>query len=421
MRTTAFSIVALLIATVAFGDCGVERWPVKTLTDPEVFRVNTGVVPATVATLRGYSAPRPLPQAARVSPVETTFYSVTATLTDFKRETDGDYHLVLSDEAGRTMIAEIPSADCIGSGNSFAPMLLAARQAFEARFTPSESFQHAGVAVEIRGIGFFDYLHGQRGVAPNGIELHPVLSVNFNPIVIPAAPALPRRRAVAPVGGAGCAPPSLTMAAQPSTACASQPVQLSWQSSDPKATVTIDGVGTGLPATGSMTVAAATSAAYSGHATNACGAGPEGVAIVTIQSGASASLSVSPSSIQQGASATLTLTLAGATNWTLVSTLGNSFSASSGTANGTTSVTYTGSHAGTDTVTLSATGTCGQVQRTVGLTVSAPQPVPPPPPPPPPPPVGGLLCCDGTRSPTCFSCSSKQGCCSSHKGVCGCP
>jgi hypothetical protein len=25
------------------------------------------------------------------------------------------------------------------------------------------------------GIGFFDYLHGQTGVAPNGIELHPVL------------------------------------------------------------------------------------------------------------------------------------------------------------------------------------------------------------------------------------------------------
>lgn len=27
----------------------------------------------------------------------------------------------------------------------------------------------------IRGIGFFDFLHGQTGVAPNGIELYPVL------------------------------------------------------------------------------------------------------------------------------------------------------------------------------------------------------------------------------------------------------
>jgi hypothetical protein len=27
----------------------------------------------------------------------------------------------------------------------------------------------------ITGVGFFDVLHGQTGVAPNGIELHPLL------------------------------------------------------------------------------------------------------------------------------------------------------------------------------------------------------------------------------------------------------
>jgi hypothetical protein len=27
----------------------------------------------------------------------------------------------------------------------------------------------------ITGVGFFDYQHGQTGVAPNAIELHPVL------------------------------------------------------------------------------------------------------------------------------------------------------------------------------------------------------------------------------------------------------
>jgi hypothetical protein len=30
--------------------------------------------------------------------------------------------------------------------------------------------------VTITGVGFWDILHGQTGVAPNGIELHPVLS-----------------------------------------------------------------------------------------------------------------------------------------------------------------------------------------------------------------------------------------------------
>jgi hypothetical protein len=31
----------------------------------------------------------------------------------------------------------------------------------------------------VRGVGFFDKIHGQTGVARNGIELHPVLSIAF--------------------------------------------------------------------------------------------------------------------------------------------------------------------------------------------------------------------------------------------------
>jgi len=33
--------------------------------------------------------------------------------------------------------------------------------------------------VRITGGGFFDYIHGQRGVASTGIELHPVLDAEF--------------------------------------------------------------------------------------------------------------------------------------------------------------------------------------------------------------------------------------------------
>jgi hypothetical protein len=75
-------------------------------------------------------------------------------------------------------------------------------------------------------------------------------------------------------------------------------------------------------------------------------------------------------------------------------------------------------------VTLSVGSACGFVQRSAGVFVKPPSPPPTPPPstpPPTPPPSSGLLCCDGTRSPSCFNCASKQGCCSSHKGVCGCP
>jgi len=32
----------------------------------------------------------------------------------------------------------------------------------------------------VTGVAFFDVLHGQEGVAPNGIELHPILMIDFH-------------------------------------------------------------------------------------------------------------------------------------------------------------------------------------------------------------------------------------------------
>jgi hypothetical protein len=50
---------------------------------------------------------------------------------------------------------------------------------FNAQYTVTSSFQTANVPVTVTGVGFFDFLHGQTGVAPNGIELHAVLDVQF--------------------------------------------------------------------------------------------------------------------------------------------------------------------------------------------------------------------------------------------------
>jgi len=41
---------------------------------------------------------------------------------------------------------------------------------------PSSShFTSISGSASVTGVGFFDFLHGQTGVAPNGVELHPVL------------------------------------------------------------------------------------------------------------------------------------------------------------------------------------------------------------------------------------------------------
>jgi len=176
------SVISLFAAQSIFAQCGVERWSVKTGTDADIGLVNLSTSTATtIQSLRSLTAPATLPSNNRVQPTETTVFTLSATLTQYKLESDSDYHLVLSDSSGNTMIAEIPSPNCVGAGSPFGPGIQNARAEFDAKYTATSSFQTANVPVAIKGVGFFDFLHGQTGVAPNGIELHAVLDVVFNP------------------------------------------------------------------------------------------------------------------------------------------------------------------------------------------------------------------------------------------------
>lgn len=160
-------------------NCGVERWSVKTGTDPDASSVSFVSQSTTIATMRSWTAPSPIPSNNRVSPFETTVWTLNVNLLEYKFEDDSDYHLVLQDTSGNTLIAEIPNPGCVGSGSPFAADIINARMKFNAMFTASTSFQFANVPVQITGVGMFDFLHGQTGVAPNGIEIHPVLDISF--------------------------------------------------------------------------------------------------------------------------------------------------------------------------------------------------------------------------------------------------
>jgi hypothetical protein len=166
--------------------CGQERWSVKTGTDADSGSVDlTSPQKTTIAQLIALTPPRPIPASTRFSPTEKTVFVVNATLTDYKLEGgwhgDSDYHLVLQDEQGNTMVAEIPSPGCVGSGSPFAGPIASARTKFDSQFTATSSFQNANVPVQVTGVGFFDFAHGQHGAAPNVIELHPILDIVFNP------------------------------------------------------------------------------------------------------------------------------------------------------------------------------------------------------------------------------------------------
>jgi len=149
--------------------CGVERWTVKTLGD------RPSLLPASATTIK-FLTSRPAPSSLPSTrlPFERHIYRVTAAVTLDRLEDDGDFHLVLEDAVGRTMIAESPMASC------------------DRAATPQRQMASARAHVRlcsratVTGVAFFDFRHGQTGVAPNGIELHPILA--FRCLTASAAP-----------------------------------------------------------------------------------------------------------------------------------------------------------------------------------------------------------------------------------------
>ena len=82
----------------------------------------------TIASLSAITAPNPIPDGRRVQPTETTVWVLNATLKKYVRAYDSDYHMVLADDAGHTMIAEIPDPGCVGPGSPLAAGIVHASQ-----------------------------------------------------------------------------------------------------------------------------------------------------------------------------------------------------------------------------------------------------------------------------------------------------
>jgi hypothetical protein len=200
--------------------------------------LGVGIVPATIAELIRINRPLDMLPVNRIfsayqnkrrGPVEWIVWQIEGHITVVKLEDDGDYHLVVQGPSGDTMVCEVPTGTTkfIGSSpwlaniqaarkavdqrllahlspNDFVPLggILVPREAvpedlrrdmssllprsFE---TPPEGQESSMPAFQTRvnptparltGIGFFDAVHGQTGVAQlNGIELHPVLKIEW--------------------------------------------------------------------------------------------------------------------------------------------------------------------------------------------------------------------------------------------------
>src|SRR5215813_9092506 len=130
-RCLLLAVILLVVPSALFAQCGVERWSVKTGTDPDSGLVNlNSSTNTTVASMRAFTAPNPIPANNRVSPAETTQWVINATLTQYKLESDSDYHLVIQDASGNTMITEIPMPSCVGSTSPFLSAITNTRSKF---------------------------------------------------------------------------------------------------------------------------------------------------------------------------------------------------------------------------------------------------------------------------------------------------
>jgi hypothetical protein len=225
---SAFLLAILLIlaaSAAAQEPCGgVERWSVKMAADSDSSQINRQPINISIHDIGEIEKGEAIPadETERL-PTERSVYVVDGFLVKFKLEAgkkgDSDYHLVVTDEtltfapdSHHSVIAEIVDPDCVegrkhtvSSPTVFASEMATAKAALEAKF-PNRAegsgwTDGEGIPVRITGVGFFDRPHGQTGRAPNGIELHPVLSIEFNPTGGPSPGPAPAAATTMPNSG----------------------------------------------------------------------------------------------------------------------------------------------------------------------------------------------------------------------------
>ena len=157
---------------------GVERWAVKVLTDPSAPLVNYTPILTTIDSLI-HIPTSPDQNAPRMQGIEFQSYTVKCNITIKKNEDDNDYHLVLKDST-ETMIGEVPDPVCSAAASSaHVDEYIAARNWVNTNISP-DPVPNVNIApVDITGVAFVDFPHGQTGAAPNQMEIHPILNIHF--------------------------------------------------------------------------------------------------------------------------------------------------------------------------------------------------------------------------------------------------
>jgi hypothetical protein len=173
-------------ATTIPTGCAGPRTPVKILADGGNFDRTPQVT--TVGFLLIAERPDGLTNgSARVSPDEERVVEVNASLLGYSRTSSGGIDLAIAmNPGGEAIIASFPGSGCLTetANNEDKGAMNAARLALQqACGNPPDSgaFKPIGGTAKLTGIPFWGKEHTNTLGAPNGIELGPVLSFEFNP------------------------------------------------------------------------------------------------------------------------------------------------------------------------------------------------------------------------------------------------
>jgi len=156
-----------------------RNWIFKIGTDVDARKVSLDPVPTTIDTLIALPHVDRPPNDRRIAPVElTTWVLRDVELRQFQRAPDGDVHMVIADEHGHTMIIEAAPPFCCDEDSPWRKQIVAVRKIVDAEI-PMALLGFHRRTISIAGPGYYDFLHAQIGVAPNAIELHPILAICF--------------------------------------------------------------------------------------------------------------------------------------------------------------------------------------------------------------------------------------------------
>ena len=161
--------------------CGVERWFVKTLADADASRVNpSSVTPMSISELNALPSHCEAGPDRRVFAEEFRVFEVVGRVTYVAHEDDRDYHIALEDPSrpGTSVVTELADTVCMGA--SMSPHLATLRSVegmFASVLSGRSPSTLVGTILRVRGVGFYDFNHGQRGRSTNCIELHPITGI----------------------------------------------------------------------------------------------------------------------------------------------------------------------------------------------------------------------------------------------------